>query len=172
MENAIGKWSILVVWAIMLVSGPVSAEDRTFTVVVDRSIHGTVRIDPPPPADGKYGKGSVIAVTAVPDAGYALDSCYFSAPGMYGPMFYESTASPCEVTVDREMHVGASFIEKSEVDHLNVIQNVVYARPGVKTLKYDVYIPKGAKDLPMIVIIHGGGWAPIPRISCAEWPVN
>jgi len=39
-----------------------------------------------------------------------------------------------------------------------VIQDVVYAKPGIKILKYDVYTPKGAKNLPMIVIIHGGGW--------------
>jgi len=34
----------------------------------------------------------------------------------------------------------------------------VFAKPGVKTLKYDVYAPKGARNLPIIVIIHGGGW--------------
>jgi len=28
----------------------------------------------------------------------------------------------------------------------------------VKPLKYDVYAPKGARNLPVIVIIHGGGW--------------
>jgi acetyl esterase/lipase len=28
----------------------------------------------------------------------------------------------------------------------------------VKPLKYDVFTPKGAKSLPIIVIIHGGGW--------------
>jgi acetyl esterase/lipase len=44
------------------------------------------------------------------------------------------------------------------VDHVDVIQDVVYAKPGKKTLKYDVFSPKGAKDLPVIVIIHGGGW--------------
>ena len=29
----------------------------------------------------------------------------------------------------------------------------------MKPLKYDVYSPKGARNLPVIVIIHGGGWA-------------
>ena len=37
-------------------------------------------------------------------------------------------------------------------------QDLVYAQPGVKKLKYDVYSPVGAKNLPCIVIIHGGGW--------------
>jgi acetyl esterase len=41
---------------------------------------------------------------------------------------------------------------------VNVIQDVVYAKPGVKTLKYDVFTPEGAKNLPIIIIIHGGGW--------------
>lgn len=142
-----------------MVYGSVSAENQTFTVTMDKSVNGSVRIDPPLPADGKYAEGTVITVSAVPDAGYVLDSCYYSAPGMFGPMFYESMASPFKVTVDQEKHVGASFIEKAAVDHLVVIQNVVYAKPGVKTLKYDVYSPKGAKKLPLIVIIHGGGWA-------------
>ena len=35
---------------------------------------------------------------------------------------------------------------------------LVYAKPGVKPLKYDVFSPKGAKNLPCIIIIHGGGW--------------
>ena len=36
--------------------------------------------------------------------------------------------------------------------------DIVYAKPGVKPLKYDVFTPKGARNLPLIVIIHGGGW--------------
>ena len=31
--------------------------------------------------------------------------------------------------------------------------------PCVKKLKYDVYSPVGAKKLPIVVIIHGGGWS-------------
>jgi acetyl esterase/lipase len=77
---------------------------------------------------------------------------------MFGQMYHESMTSPFQVTIDQETHVGASFIEAAAVAHLNVIQDVVYAKPGVKTLKYDVYTPKGAKNLPIIVIIHGGGW--------------
>lgn len=38
-------------------------------------------------------------------------------------------------------------------------QDIVYAQPGAKKLKYDVFTPDGANKLPCIVIIHGGGWA-------------
>jgi acetyl esterase/lipase len=44
------------------------------------------------------------------------------------------------------------------VKDLTVTNDVVYAKPGVKPLKYDVFSPKGARNLPIIVIIHGGGW--------------
>ena len=39
-----------------------------------------------------------------------------------------------------------------------VTNNVQYAKPGVKALNYDVFAPKGARNLPIVVIIHGGGW--------------
>jgi acetyl esterase len=159
MNKKLAILSILIVLILMTTAGSVYADHQTFSVIVDNSANGTVRIDPPLPADGKYAEGAVITVTAIPDDGYVLDSCYFSTPGRFGQMFYESMTSPFKVTVDQEKHLGASFIEKKAVNHLNVIQNVEYAKPGVKTLKYDVYSPKGAKNLPMIVIIHGGGWA-------------
>jgi acetyl esterase/lipase len=73
-------------------------------------------------------------------------------------MYFESMTPVFKVIIDREKHIGASFIEKSEVAHINVIQDVFYAKPGVKPLKYDVYSPKDAKNLPCIIIIHGGGW--------------
>ena len=63
-----------------------------------------------------------------------------------------------KITVDKNMTIGASFIKASEVANLNVINNVNYAKPGKKQLKYDVFSPKGAENLPCIVIIHGGGW--------------
>jgi acetyl esterase/lipase len=73
-------------------------------------------------------------------------------------MYRETMTPEFKVTIDQDKHIGASFIEKSAVDHINTTHDVVYAKPGVKTLKYDVYSPKGAKNLPCLVIIHGGGW--------------
>lgn len=134
------------------------AQTASFSVVIDKPVNGTVTVAPPLPADGKVAAGTVLTVTAVPDAGFAIDSVYYSARGRFGSMFYESMASPFKVTIDQEKHVGASFVEKAKVDYLTVTQDVVYAKPGVKTLKYDVFTPKGAKNLPAIVIIHGGGW--------------
>jgi acetyl esterase/lipase len=64
-----------------------------------------------------------------------------------------------KVTIDQDKSIGASFIEKKRLQGFSVIQNVVYAQPGVKRLKYDVFTPDGAEKLPCIVIIHGGGWS-------------
>jgi len=134
-----------------------SAAD-TFTVALDAPVHGKFEISPTLPADGKLPGGTVVTVTTQPDAGFTFDSGYYSAPGRWGTMYYESMTPTFKVTVDRDLHIGASFIEKSAVDHITVKQDIVYAKPGVKTLKYDVFTPKGAKNLPILVIIHGGGW--------------
>lgn len=132
---------------------------KTFTIVVDQPVHGTIKLDKALPADGKFPEGTKITVTATPDKGYAFDGGYYSAPGRFGTMYYESMTPKFEVVVDRDKHIGASFVENSAVAGITVTQDVVYAKPGVKPLKYDVYVPKGAKNLPCIVIIHGGGWA-------------
>jgi acetyl esterase len=136
-----------------------SQEQGTFTVTIDKPENGSIKISPALPENGKVKAGTVLTVTATPDSGYALDSGYYSQPGMWGVMYYESMASPFEVTIDQDKHIGASFIKASELEGFKVIQDAVYARPGVKTLKYDVFSPNGAKNLPCIVIIHGGGWA-------------
>ena len=150
--------SLIAVCALMLMM-LVQAYSQDFSVIADKPVHGNYTLNPPLPADGKYKPGTVVTVTAAPDPGYALDAVYYSEPGMWGQMYYESMRSPWKITVDKNKHIGASFIEKSEVDNINVTQDIVYAKPGVKPLKYDVYAPKGGKNLPCIVIIHGGGWA-------------
>lgn len=137
---------------------PLGAYSQTFTVVADKALNGTYRLDPALPDNGKYKAGTVVTVTATPDEGFVLDAGYFSVPGMWGQMYTEFMISPFKVTIDRDKHIGVSFIEKSAADHINVTYDIVYAKPGVKTLKYDVYSPKGAKNLPCILIIHGGGW--------------
>ncbi|MFH0842925.1 MAG: alpha/beta hydrolase, partial [Bacteroidota bacterium] len=131
---------------------------QPFTVNLDQPVNGTFKVDPEPPADGKYPAGTVLTVTATPSPGYVVDAGYYSVKGRWGNMYHESSSSPFKVTVDRDKNIGVSFIEKSAVDHVKVIHDVFYSKPGVKQLKYDVYMPKKAKNLPCIVIIHGGGW--------------
>lgn len=130
-----------------------------FKVTLDPPLHGSVQISPVLPADGFYVAGTEITITAIPETGFAVDACYYSVKGMWGDMYHESPANATyKVIVDKDKNVGASFIEEAALKGFSVIHNVVYAKPGVKELKYDVFMPDGAKDLPCIVIIHGGGW--------------
>lgn len=131
----------------------------TYTVKMDEVINGKIAIEPAIPADGVVETGTEYTVTATPDKGYVLDAGYYSVKGMWGAMYHESMKSPFKVVIDQDKNIGASFIKKEEVSHINVTQDIVYAKPGVKPLKYDVFSPKGAKNLPCIIIIHGGGWA-------------
>jgi acetyl esterase len=122
--------------------------------------NGSYSIDPEVPKDGKIDAGTVVTVQAKPSSGYSLDAISYTVKGgMWGTTSYENFSSPTKITVDKDMWIGATFIEKSLVESLNVTQDVVYAKPGIKPLKYDVYSPKNAKNLPCIVIIHGGGWS-------------
>lgn len=135
-----------------------SQQPQTFAVTLDSAVHGSFSVDPALPRDGRYPAGTVVTVTTKPNADYTLDAGYYSVPGRWGSMYHESMTPTFKVTIDRDKHIGASFIEESQVAHLDVRHNIVYAQPGVKPLKYDVFSPKGAKNLPIIVIIHGGGW--------------
>jgi acetyl esterase/lipase len=144
--------------SVMLSLGTQSVRAESFTVVLDEPVHGKLTITPPLPDDGKYPAGTTVTVTTRPDAGFALDAGYYSVPGQWGRMYHETMTPEFKVIIDRNKHIGASFIELSAVDHINVTHDVVYAKPGVKPLKYDVFSPKAAKSLPCIVIIHGGGW--------------
>jgi acetyl esterase/lipase len=135
-----------------------SAQSGPFTVTLVPPVHGTLRLAPALPADGKYPAGTVVTVTTTPDAGYALDSAWYSVPGRFGQMYSENMTGAFKVTIDRDKRIGASFIEKAAVEDLVVTHDVVFAKPGVKPLKYDVYARKGARNLPIVIIIHGGGW--------------
>jgi acetyl esterase/lipase len=136
-----------------------TAQGSSFAVTVDPTEHGSIQLDPALPENGKYSDGTVVTVRATPDDGYALDSIYFAVPGQWGSMYHESLTPEFEITIDQDKRLGASFIPASDVAHVDVKHNVVYARPGKKELKYDVYSPKGANNLPIVVIIHGGGWS-------------
>jgi len=144
--------------ALSAITPAAAQQPASFTVTVVPPEHGTLQLMPAPPADGKYAAGTVVTVKTTPAKGYALDSAWYSVPGRFGQMYHEGMTPEFKVTIDRDKRIGASFIEASAVDHLNVTNDVVFAKPGKKPLKYDVYAPKGAKNLPIIVIVHGGGW--------------
>lgn len=145
--------------AMVLVTNSLLAQEDFVTVKLDPIVNGSIELDPSLPPDGKYASGTVVTVRAKPQDGFALDSIYYSVPGRWGAMYHESLTPEFQVTIDQNKSIGASFIEADRVAHLNVTHNVVYAHPGKKKLKYDVYSPKEAMSLPVIVIIHGGGWS-------------
>lgn len=149
---------LLSISALMLIFGISSLHSQSFTVTLDPVQNGMIRVNPELPPNGEFPAGTVVTVTVTPDAGFVIDAGYYSVPGMWGAMYTEFASEQFDLTIDKDMNIGASFIEKSAVEHIDVTHDVVYAKPGVKTLKYDVYSPKGAKNLPIIVIIHGGGW--------------
>jgi acetyl esterase/lipase len=143
----------------LVASASLIAQNASFAVTLVPPAHGTLRLTPTLPADGRYPAGTVVTLTTTPDAGYALDSAWYSVPGRFGQMYHEGMTPEFKVTIDQDKRVGASFIESSRVKDLSVRNDIVYARPGMKPLKYDVYSPKGARNLPVIVVIHGGGWS-------------
>jgi len=146
--------------AVLLLASPAlgHAQPPSYAVTLVPPDHGSVQLMPPLPADGKYPAGSVVKVTATPEKGYALDSVWYSVPGRFGQMYRESMAREFDVTIDQDKRIGASFVAEAAVKDITVKNDIVYAKPGVKPLKYDVFTPKGARNLPVIVIIHGGGW--------------
>ncbi|MBW8245036.1 alpha/beta fold hydrolase [Muricauda oceani] len=122
--------------------------------------NGSYTVSPELPKDGMVAAGTELTVEATPADGYSLDVIYYTFKGgMWGTTSVENFTPTMKVTVDKDMSVGATFVENDLVDNINVTQDVVYAQPGVKPLKYDVYSPKGAKDLPLAIIVHGGGWS-------------
>ena len=159
MKNIIRTISVL---AGLAVCTAVSAQD-TFKVKVDQPAHGKVTVTPAVPADGVVKAGTVLNVKVeVTDEGWVFDSGYYlsMSGGMFYPTFKEVMTPEFQVKVEGDiMSIGASIMEAERLEGHRVIQDVVYAQPGVKPLKYDMFIPDGAKNLPCIVIIHGGGWS-------------
>ena len=135
----------------------------TFTVRVVQPEHGRVTVTPAVPEDGVVPAGTVLNVKVeATDPGWVFDSGYdLSMTGaMRYPINKEWMTPEFSVKVDHNiMALGGSIMEASRLEGYRTIQDVVYAQPGVKPLKYDVFIPDGARKLPGIVIIHGGGWS-------------
>ena len=138
--------------------------DGPFKVTIGECAHGRVEVTPAIPADGiEVPKGTVFKIKAYPDPGYAFECGYMAQNGSF--VYYDEYFTPeFEVTVNTTCSVGASFVEPERLQGYTVKQDIVYAQPGVKPLKYDAFIPDGAKKLPGVVIIHGGGW----RMNCED----
>ncbi len=135
-----------------------SVETRTVTSV--SAENGSYAISPKILDDGRVPVGTILSVKAKPASGYRLDALYYTVEGgMWGTTTHESFSPIMKIPVTQDMKVGATFIPLYLVDNVRVTQDVVYAQPGIKPLKYDVYSPKGAKNLPCIIIVHGGGWS-------------
>ena len=149
---------VLALAALPAWTAPPTAQAETFSVVIETPENGRISVRPPVPEDGKVPAGTVLTVTATPDAGYALDSGFYAVPGRFGRMYHEAPTPTFEVVIDQDKTISASFIEEEALEGFTVIQDVVYAQPGVKKLKYDVYTPDGARNLPLVIIVHGGGW--------------
>ncbi len=145
----------------------------SFRVTFDPVGNGSLHVEPPIPADGFVPAGTVLRLTATPDAGFAFDSGYYAQPGVWGKMFHESMTPAFEVVVDCDKILGASFVRADELAGFSVRHDIVYAQPGQKRLCYDVFTPDGAKNLPIIAIIHGGAWISnnqhIMRGLAREW---
>ena len=133
---------------------------ETYKVTSVPAENGSYTISPKIGKDSAVKAGTVLTVKAKPHKGYSLDAVYYTVKGgIWGTTSFESLAPKMKIIVTKDMQVGSTFIPRSLVDNVRVIQDVVYAKPGVKPLKYDVYAPEGAKNLPCIIIIHGGGWS-------------
>lgn len=152
----------LAVLAGITVCSAAMAQD-SFKVKVDQPAHGKVTVTPAVPEDGMVKAGTVLNVKVeVTDEGWVFDSGYYLSfsGGMFYPTYKEVMNPEFQVKVEGDiMSLGASIMEAERLQGHRVIQDVVYAKPGVKPLKYDMFIPDGAKNLPCIVIIHGGGWS-------------
>jgi acetyl esterase/lipase len=147
--------------------GGAGGQATMYTVYLDDPpANGTFTTDPAlDPAGTLLAEGTVITITPTPDPNYLVDSVYSAVDGPFTmftgvPDFLDHIVPPYEVSVSMdEMTVGAYFIEESVVAGVKETQNIEYAKPGVKSLKYDVFEPEAAhSDLPAVVIIHGGGW--------------
>lgn len=162
------KLNHLIPIAVLMLSVAASGQPRNtdgpFKVSIGECTGGRIEVTPEIPAEGAtFPKGTVLKIKAVPNEGYAFECGYEAMNGQFA-FFTEYFTEEFEVNVSGPCSIGASFVEPEYLQGHRVIHDVVYAQPGVKPLKYDVYIPDGADKLPGIIIIHGGGW----RMNCED----
>jgi hypothetical protein len=86
----------------------VNFESRASLIINNQSVigsvvsfpEGSVTVSPVPGDDGKYSRGTVVTLTAVPESGYGWKS--WSGTG-------SDTANPAKVTITSEKHVTVTF---------------------------------------------------------------
>ena len=123
---------------------------ETYAVTLAPTENGSYTIDPIIPANGKVAAGTVLTVKAIPSSNHSLDVIYYTVKGgMWGTTSYESFTPTMKITVTKDMLIGATFVERSLVENISVTHDVVYAKPGIKPLKYDVFSPKKCKEPPL-----------------------
>ncbi len=131
----------------------------TYVVNVDGTNIATVEGGETPPAAAEFPVGSEVTIAGTPDSGYVLDGGYnaFFMWYMQVAFFPPDDASiSFDLTGDR--NVGFSFV--AEPSGYTITKDVEYAKPGIKSLTYDVYVPDSAVTkgpYPLVVVIHGGG---------------
>lgn len=140
--------------------------DGPFHISIGECTHGHIEVTPEIPAEGiDLPAGTVLKIKANPDEGYLFECGYFAIGGQFA-FFTEYFTEDFEVTVTAPGTVGVSCVEPEVLSGYTCKRDIEYARPGVKPLRYDAFIPDntfgGMEKLPGIVIIHGGGW----RMNC------
>jgi acetyl esterase/lipase len=63
-----------------------------------------------------------------------------------------------EYVAQKDRSFRKTLAEQEDKAGLDVKRNIPYAEPAHERQVLDIYSPKGAKDLPVVFWIHGGGW--------------
>ncbi len=108
-------------------------------------------------------KGTVIQIISTPAEGYALDQAYAAvAGGFFGPSYEHTSTEPTyEFPLFNNVIVGAAFMQEADRAGYEIYPNIKYGETTEKHLVYDVYVPTDVEEdeyLPVVFIIHGGGW--------------
>jgi arylformamidase len=63
-----------------------------------------------------------------------------------------------------------SFVSPAVASELEIHRDLDYTEPAGKLQKLDIYAPAGAKELPVVFWIHGGGWQTGDKASVKSKP--
>lgn len=153
------NYSAIIAALLYLPVNQLIAQEQSYQITLEPPENGRLLVSPVIPANGALPAGTQVEVRAEADQGYALDSVFSVIPGTFGRAYRESQTPTHSFVLDQDVSLGALFLPEEKLSGFEAIHNIVYAQPGVKPLKYDVYMPdSGAENLPIVVIVHGGGW--------------